>query len=198
MKLTLLIVMSFLSLNCSEKHQRNEVVFYVIKHPKKEVADTSFVPKPPPVLATYYGNINFILLDTAIIYYHRLFDNRDYYWCGTGRDFTKPPILSLTPDSLTEINITDLQSFLIKSIPDSTTRSRHYFASISYPSDTIRNRGFKIITDYFKSQNIRRYNIRNWTEEEQYVTTAKIANKTYYPDSIEWKVGFDDREKNSR
>jgi hypothetical protein len=130
-------------------------------------------------------------MDTATIYYHKLFDNRDYFWCGTGRDFTKPPRLYLTPDSLIEIKISELPGFLKKSIPDSIARSRHYFASISYPTDTIHNRAFKIIADYFKSQNIIRYNIRNWTEEEQYVITAKIENEKYYPDSVDWKIGFD-------
>ncbi len=36
-----------------------------------------------------------------------------------------------------------------------------------------------------------RYNIRNWTEEEQFVTTAKIENRKYDPNSIDWKIGFD-------
>ncbi len=174
-------------MSCATKQDIKDEVYYVVKHPKPNTKDFGDNP-PPPLPITFYGNYNFILLDTSKIFYHQV---HQYYTCGTGVDFTKPPKLFLTPDSLREIKIGDLSEFLNNSITDSVARMRHFFASISYPTDTIRNRAFKLITDFFKTKDIRLYNIRNWTEEEKYVTTAKVENKKYNPDSVDWKVGFD-------
>ena len=71
-------------------------------------------------------------------------------------------------------------------------------------TDTIKNRAYQIITDFFKSKKFIhpqysrlekdstiRYNVRNWTEEEQYVITAKINKTKYDPNKVEWNEGFD-------
>jgi hypothetical protein len=182
----LLIVTIFMT-RCVTKQEIKDEIYYVIKHPKPNTQDFGNNPLPPPLPTTFYGNYNFILLDTSKVFYHQVYQN---YTCGTGIDFTKPTKLFLTPDSLKEVKINQLPEFLNGVITDSIARTRHFFASISYPVDTIRNRAFKLITDFFKTKNIRQYNIRNWTEEEQYVTTAKVENRKYNPDSINWKVGF--------
>jgi len=187
-KILTILTFTFLLIGCSTKQNKVNEVYYVVKQPTTTTQDTGNVPPPPPPPTTYYGNFNFILIDSSTIYFH---SQHIYRFCGTGIDDTKPPRVFLTPDSLTKLNINDLPQFLATSITDSLASDRHFFASISSPTDTIRNKAFKIITDFFKSKKIMRYNIRNWTEEEQFVTTAKIENKLYNPDSVDWKVGFD-------
>lgn len=186
----ILTILTFILLlfGCSTRQDNVNDVYYVIKHPTTTKQGTRDVPPPAPPLITYYGNLNFILLDSSTIYFHIQHINR---FCGTGIDDTKPPRVFLIPDSLTKLSINDLPQFLATSISDSLASDRHFFASISSPTDTIKNRAFKIITDFFKLKKIIRYNIRNWTEEEKFVTTAKIENKKYNPDSVDWKVGFD-------
>jgi hypothetical protein len=97
----------------------------------------------------------------------------------------------MTPDSLNVIKIGRLKEFLKEMVSESIAEDRHFYASISSPTDTIRNRAFKIITDFFSEKKMRYYIIRNWTEEEQYVTEAKIENKIYDPTNVKWKVGFE-------
>ncbi len=187
-KILTILTITFLLFGCSTKQVKQDEVYYVVKHPTISTQDTGDDPPPPPPPTTYYGNFNFILLDSSTIYFH---SQHIYRFCGTGIDDTKPPKIFLVPDSLTKLSLDDLPHFLTTSINDSLATDRHFFASISSPTDTIRNRAFKTITDFFKSKKIMRYNIRNWTEEEQFVTIAKIENKKYNPDSVDWKVGFD-------
>ncbi len=173
-------------ISCSKKQNTEATVYYVIMPLKPDNQHLLDNPPPPP-LPPFYGQLNFILLDTSI-FFHNNYKQTDFSWCGTDQDFTKPPMLGLTPDSLIEIRINELQSFLTNSIPDSLDRS--FFPCISSPTDTIKNKAFKIVTDYFKAKKIRSYNIRNWTEEEKFVVDAKINGKTYNADSIDWKIGF--------
>jgi len=188
-KILTILTFSFLLFSCSTEQGDKDEVYYVVKHPKASVQQTGdSLPPPPPPPTTYYGNFNFILLDSSTIYFH---SQHIYRTCGTGIDETKPPKVFLVPDSLAKLNIADLPQFLASSINDSVAADRHFFASISSPTDTIRNKAFKIITDFLKSKKVMRYNIRNWTEEEQFVTTAKIENRKYDPNSIDWKIGFD-------
>lgn len=183
-RILIIFIFTFLIFNCSTKQVKEGEVYYVVKHPTTTTQDTVDVPPP----TTYYGGFNFILLDSSTIYFHSQHNSR---FCGTGIDDTKPPRVFLVPDSLKKISIADLPLFLATSISDSLAADRYFFASISSPTDTIRSKAFKIITDFFKSKEIMQYNIRNWTEEEQFATTAKIDNKNYNPDLIDWKIGFD-------
>lgn len=183
-----ILTMFFLLFGCTLKKANEDEIYYVIKHPITIAQDTCDVPPPKPPALTYYGNFNFILLDSSTIYFHSQHIQR---FCGTGIDDSKPPRVFLTSESLIKLDINLLPQFLTNSITDSLASGKRFFASISSPTDTIRNRAFKIISDFFKSKNIVRYNIRNWTEEERFVTTAKIENKSYNPDSVEWIIGFD-------
>jgi hypothetical protein len=109
----------------------------------------------------FYGDHNFILADSEKIYYH---DNSGYYsgMCGTGIDFTKPPQLYLTPDSLKEIKKEDLLNFL-----KTTKKHQHYtLVSISFPVDTIRNKSVFVIQDFIKNKKKTYLGIRKFTEEE--------------------------------
>jgi hypothetical protein len=125
-----------------------------------------------------------------------VFYHNNYLWhrCGTSIDWTKPPRVYLTADSLTEINIDELEKFLTENILDSMTNGDRTFASISSIKDTIRNNSFKVITDYLKSKNINSYNIRSCTEEEQFSLNSKLENKKYDPKTAIYKIGFDEDE----
>jgi hypothetical protein len=188
MRLTIILfLLTVLLFNCSTNHD-NDVVYAIVKH------DTIVKPKgtePPQLPKPFYGNYNFILLDSSKIFYHK---KNKRYSCGYGLDHTRPFHVSLAPKNLTEIKINELEVFL-KSIPDSITSDRHFYASVSSPKDTIKNRAYKIIADFFKSKNIKYYNTRNLTEEEQYVLISKLENKKYDPQSVNWIVGFGDIPK---
>jgi hypothetical protein len=183
------LTLTFLLFSCSTKQNNKREIYYVVQHPKVITKDLGNDPPPPLPPTTFYGNFNFILLDSSTIYFH---NQEKYRLCGTGINDSRPPRVFLTPDNLTKINIDDLPNFLMSSTTDSLlAKDRHFFASISSPTDTIYNRAFKIITDFFKTKKIRNYYIRNWTEEEKYVTTAKIKNIAYKPELVDWKVGFE-------
>lgn len=138
----------------------------------------------------YYGNMNFILFDSTHIYFH---DKCVFYMCGTGIDFSKPPRIYLYPDSLKEIKQKDLPVFLKR---QKLKGKFHDFQSVSVssPTDTIRNQAVFIIRNYFKNKKDVYVGIRKCTEEEYYVSQAKISGKKYKPDAVEWKIGFDHEE----
>jgi len=168
------------------------VVYFVIKHHKiikPDLSNLSEPPPPPPPPILFYLNHNFVLIDTFRIFYHK---KHIYFSCMNGIDTynQKPPFINLSPSDLTEIEIDRLPKFLT-TINDSVTSDKGYLVSISSPTDTIKNRAFEIITDFLKSRGLIHYNIRNWTEEEEYVTTAKTKNIPYDPKTVDWKIGFD-------
>ena len=148
-KILTILTFTFLLFGCSTKQVNVDKVYYVVKHPTTTPQDTGDVPPSPLPPTTYYGNFNFILLDCSTIYFH---SQHIFRFCGTGIDDKKPPRVFLVPDSLTKISIADLPHFLATSISDSLAADRHFFASISSPTDTIRSKAFKIITDFFKSK----------------------------------------------
>ncbi|MGZ4047778.1 MAG: hypothetical protein ACXVNN_00375 [Bacteroidia bacterium] len=183
-----IFISTLLFCSCTFKQDNASKIYYVIQHQKEEVVlDKDGMP-PPPLLKSFYGDYNFILLDSSTIYCH---EKNKHYSCGYGLSYTKPVLLFLTPEDLSEIKISNLEAFL-KSIPESIVSDQHFYASISSPNDTIKNKAFEIIADFFKSKNIKCYNIRNLTEEEQYVLTAKLENKKYDPNAVDWKIGFSD------
>jgi len=165
------------------------MIFFIVKHPT-EYNQNKISNSPPPPPTTFYGNFNFILLDDTTVFFH---DKHVYYSCLTNADFKKPPKLLLEPDSLKKIAIDSLPSFLEYLYLKTKNKNRTFFGSISSPTDTIRNKGFLIITNFFDTNNVRSYNVRNWTEEEKFVTISKMTNKKYYPDSITWKIGFNNQ-----
>lgn len=188
MKTLLAFISIFVIFSCSSKKDIEDKVYYIIKHPNKLLIDSSDIPSPPPPPLMYYGQHNFILPDSSRIFYH---DNHVFYSCGNGVDFSKPPRLFLAPDSLTEINIDELNTFLKNHIPDTLHNGRWISANISSRLDTIKNAAFKIITDYFKTKGLKRYGIRNWTEEENFSATAKLNKAPYNPKTADFITGFD-------
>jgi hypothetical protein len=187
-RLLVALIFSATILSCS--FEENEQLYFVIKHPKKDTATYADdnLPPPPPQIITYYSKYNFILLDNSVIYFHNKYKN---YHCYTGLDMEKPPRIDLQPKDLKKIEIEDLYSFLSKEITDNTIKSETFGITITSPTDSIKNPGFWVIKNYMKSKNIRYYNIKNWTEEEEYSLKAKLQNIPYKPENIKWKVGFD-------
>ncbi len=185
MKSILITIIIIFLFSCSTKHESKNQTYFIIKHLVKTTPNT--IESPPIPALMFYGQHNFILLDSQIFYH----DNCVVRRCGTGLDNYKPPRLFLTKDSLTEIPIKDLTTFLNKNIPDSVVNLFDITASISSPSDTIKNPAFFLIKEHFKSKNIQYYVVRNWTEEEDYVLTAILKNTPYDPTTTEFKVGFD-------
>lgn len=189
MRLTIILFITTIFLGCSKKQDKS-TVYYIIKHPDITKSDTSDMPPPPPPPALFYGQHNFILFDSARIFYH---NKHVFYTCGTGLDRSKPPHLFLTPDSLTEIMPNELPNFLTANIPSRNSNERHFAVIISSQTDTITNGAYKIITDFLKMKQINTVGARNWTEEEKYVVLSKVNNKKYNSDSVDWKIGFDSK-----
>ena len=185
MRTTVIIFIATILICSCSTDQNREVVYYIVKHPK---IDKNNEEPPIDILRPFYGNYNFVLPDNSRIFYHK---KNKHHWCGYGLDFDKPFKIELVPQDLKQIKTDDLNSFL-KSIPDSIISERHFYVSISSPVDTIRNSAFKTITDFLKSKNIKVYNVRNLTEEEKYVMTAKLEYKKYEPAKLEWTIGFGD------
>lgn len=179
----ILIFLITIGISCSDLPKDNNGVYYVIEHKTYKESDSI-----PPLIERFYGNFNFVLFDSTRLYFH---NKSVMYFCGTDIDFTKPPKLFLKTENVIKIDLDSLPIFLKTNIPDSIANDYWFSASISSPNDTIRNKGYKIITDFFKSKNVLRLNVKNWTEEEQFVVTAKVANLKYNADSIKWIIGFD-------
>lgn len=146
---------------CSTQNNNIDEIYYVIKHSTTTKQYTLEVIPPPP--KSYYGEFNFILIDSSTIYFHSKHINTI---CGTGINDSNPPRISLKPKDLKKIKIEDFRLFIMNII--SIAKNNDFFASISSPTDTIKNRGFHIIDNFFKSKNIYKYIIRNWTEEERW------------------------------
>lgn len=180
------IILLFLTLIVISCKSKNEI-YYVIKKIKNIKTENSTILYP----AFFYGQHNFIIVNSNKIYYHNKYV---FHWCGTGLDFTKPSHLYITPDSLKEIKINNLGKFLKNKLVFNNIDFNEKLVSISSSTDTIRNKGLKIIVDYLKQDKEILYNIRNWTEEEKYVSLAKFKNKKYEPKKIKWKIGFDTGE----
>lgn len=134
----------------------------------------------------FYGYYNFILIDTAKVFVHNKYQ---FFWCATGLDTSKPPLINLTPDDLREIPINELEGYL-ETIPDTIKKDFYLYTSISTSSDTIKNRGFKIISNYLNKNKISNYCIRKFTEEEHYSLYSKINKTNYDVKTIIWKQGF--------
>jgi hypothetical protein len=177
------ILVFIMVISCSNIHKNDTDIYHIIKHKKIEVNDST-----PLFISKFYGDYNFILFDSTIIYVNQ---KSVLYLCGTDLDQTKPPFLFLKPEDLIQLKTDGLKLFLKENITDSIYKNGRFSASISSPTDTIKNEGFKIITNYFKANNIFQYEIRRCTEEELYVATAKKTNTKYNKDSVEWKIGFD-------
>ncbi|MCE3228936.1 MAG: hypothetical protein K0S32_3487 [Bacteroidetes bacterium] len=171
---------------CHRKQIKKPVV-HVIKDYEAPDADSLSGKPYPHLVFTYYGTHNFILMDSATVFYH---DSCIFFSCGMGIDFTKPPRVYLAPSSFRKINLDSLPVFL-KNLPTKQVRWRDYeIVRISSPTDTIKNSAFDTIMTHIKLRKVRHYTVGKWTEEEQHALTAKLENKTYNPDSIEWKTGF--------
>jgi hypothetical protein len=163
-------------------NQRNnsDTIYYEINPPSKNKAST-FKPLPPQL---FYGEHNFILYEQSKIFYH---NEHLFHLCGTGIDYSKPPKIYLTADSLTEITIEELEQFLSQTLP----QNQHVSASISSNTSNIKNDAFPIILQYLKVNNFSIFAIRIWTEEEENAFYSKTNSTSYHPKTANFKTGFD-------
>lgn len=171
-----LLPLLVLLLACAKEQPEEERDYYVVM--------------PDSLVPANYGEHNFILLDSSI-YYFRI---KPYRWkLGCGMMDRRPMALHLRPNDLNEIKKEELLDFfkvIYTHSPRSDTLTPE-ITSMSSPIDTIRNEGIKIFARFFVGGRGGRYVLRNTTEEELFVVTAKAQNKEYYPDSVKWKVGVD-------
>jgi hypothetical protein len=162
-KITQILTVCALLLDCKSK-SKEAIIYHIIKSPQ---VTTSILP-PPPV--TYYGNYNFILLNNTDVYVHIKFDKNDF---GTGIEDLNPPKINLNSNDVIKIEQSNLKKFLESMITDSLIKEKPFF-SISSPNDTIKNRGFNIISNFLKSKHLQAYTIRTWTDEEKFAIKNKI------------------------
>lgn len=175
------ILTYFFSCSIDDKKEN----YYVIKDISKKInSKNDSITKMLPVL---YGKHNFILINNSKIYYHKY---NPRIGCGWGRDFTKPPRLYLTPDSLKEIKLKDLEKFLNKLVKEKANSGKQIII-ISSPTDTVKNKALTLITLYFESKKEYLVGVKKCTEEEEYVGYAKLKKRKYNPSEIKWKIGFD-------
>ncbi|MEO0037782.1 MAG: hypothetical protein RIQ59_993 [Bacteroidota bacterium] len=183
----LFIYVTFLC-SCSNHSEKEQ--YFVIKDLTKHHKTTS----DPQSIETpfFYGSHNFILMNNSTIFYH---DKFVWYGCGYGIDFTKPPRLYITPDSLVEIKLAGLEQFLKDKTNGNNFLSGKILGknlvTISSPTDTIRNDALPILRKFFSTKKDFLVGIRRCTEEEKYVGFAKLSNRPYNGDRINWKIGFD-------
>jgi hypothetical protein len=183
----LFIYVTFL---CSCSNHSEKEKYFVIKDLTKHHKTTS----DPQSIETpfFYGSHNFILMNNSTIFYH---DKFVWYSCGNGIDFTKPPRLYITPDSLVEIKLAGLEQFLKDKTNGNNFLSGKILGknlvTISSPTDTIRNDALPILRKFFSTKKDFLVGIRRCTEEEKYVGFAKLSNRPYNGDRINWKIGFD-------
>jgi len=175
MKKYLLLIFCLVLLSCA--HEQNPKVYHILT--EKEVDKKNGH-------GGFYGYYNFILIDTAKIFVHNKYR---FFWCATGLDTSKPSLINLSPKDLQNIPINDLKEYLEK-IPDTIKKDFYLFSSISTSSDTIKNRGFKIIVDYLNKNKVSNYCVRKFTEEEQYSLYSKLNKIDYDIKKIVWKEGF--------
>ncbi|GGK55966.1 hypothetical protein ACD591_14470 [Rufibacter glacialis] len=169
---------------CDKATQEKKVVYHVIKKPI--VDSTGSTPPPPPTL--FYGHHNFIVSSNGKTYYY--YHNMHIWPCGNGIDFSRPEFLKLRPTDLVVLIDETVGNFANNIIQDTSSIGKKVFVSISSPSDSIYNNQFEIIHNIIEQKKLRYYTIRKTTEEELAVLDAKINNKEYNSDSVDWKEGF--------
>ena len=178
----------FLALAACNTSEAEKDYLCVIKSPVIHFKDSLDFSEP-----VFYGDGNFILYDSKTILYHEINCYGDGIGCGTGMDYSKPGKLYLTPEKLIEIKYSELDQFLktkFKRIKHNT-----HIISIGSSTDTVRNPGYTILMNFKNRHKNILVSVRKWTEEEEYVATAKMKNKEYDPAKIKWKVGFADGDE---
>ncbi|WP_210465387.1 hypothetical protein [Rufibacter roseolus] len=169
---------------CGKAIKEEKVVYHIIKKPI--VDSTGSTPPPPPVL--FYGHHNFIISNAGKTYYHG--HNMQLWACGNGVDFSKPEFIGLKPTDLIVLADETIEDFVHETVQDTSSIGKKVFVSISSPTDSIYNEHFETIHKVIKQKKLRYYTIRRTTEEELAVLEAKMNNRNYNSDSVNWKEGF--------
>jgi hypothetical protein len=180
----LFLLLTSLLFSCTEPvEEKKPELLYVITHGEPPGYDS--MPSPPPM--SWYGHHNFVLGDSGRIFHH---SRQDPGQCFYGDGQNKPPRIHMLPGHFKEIKFESLKVFLMRNVLDTTEEGDTVFATISYRTDTITNPGYTVIKNHFRNTGIKNYLVRNWTEEEKFTLTAGLNKKTYYTDSVEFKIGF--------
>ena len=174
----------FLCLAACNTDEAEKNYLYVIKSPLVYSKD-SIVSNE----LAFYGQNNFILYDSKTILYH---NKCVFHWCGTGIDYTKPDRLFMTPGDFIKLKPSELKHFLETKFNWKNKHGHMSLMSISSSTDTIWNPAYSILIDFKKRHENMLVSVRKWTEEEEYVATAKMKKHPYESHKIKWKKGFSD------
>ena len=127
---------------------------------------------------SWYAPYNIILLDSiSDIYFHRVPRSPNFEGVGPHFYNLRPRNFEKT-DDLIQIKEIVLAHMLLE-------RSRRWIYLI-YNQDTIRDRRYFILKDFFKNHDIL-VSTRRPTEEENAILNAIMSGQKYKPHLIEWK-----------
>ena len=166
-------------------------VLSIVRHPEKHAPTIDENGHQFIEAGSYYGDVNFILLNRDTILYHNRSQPRI---CGTGLIPWKPACLNLAKEDVHIVPqdrvVNYVDSAIRQSFPQWTRRDWGR-GSIASPVDSIRDPSFTLIRDAFKRLGVHTYAVRNLTEEERYVVDAIRSGKDYRFGDRPFEVGFD-------
>lgn len=183
MKKILIYILCIVFSNCSNDKDENS--YYIISQPA--------LPKnraPSPFI--YYGEYNFIFLDSSIFQY-KLERGRYIDYCGTDIPPGQLKKINLDPNELKLLN----KSSALQKLQE--VANLNTFVSFSSLTDTIRNPLLKQAIHIFEEKRAYKYVIRLSTEEEISAVNSKITvenskfsvtnvNKEIVPAQFEFQV----------
>ena len=182
----LLIVLSLsILLSCNTNNVKNEEEdFFVIEYSDFSNIDTNKV-----VMVEYYLDYNIILFDSiSDIYYYKT-----RWLCLTGMGFNGnlPYFRFLQPDDFEKDDDLDkIKEFVFAGMLSDSTKTSRNWVGLIYNQDTIRDKRYFELKQFFMDNNIN-VATRKTTEEEDVILKSIMSGKKYEPHLIEWKNTFD-------
>lgn len=174
-----------LFLQSCENKPKNDY-FFVIGDFRKEIEKTK--DSSVSILPVFYETHNFIFYNDTTIYYH-YYDR--FNWCGTGIDGSKPPHLYIVPESLKQVPIEQLFSFIKETTKIKEQHRDLTIVTVSTRNDTIRNLLIPFMIELYNKVPNFGVSVRRCTEEEEVVAKAKFTKTPFDPNNYKWKNGFD-------
>lgn len=141
------------------------------------------------VYPAYYGNFNFIIIDSNTFYF---FEYHKHIDCDFGFNAYRPPRLYLLPDSLIIVQRKELLEFFRKNINHQLEKNNSSLIALSSNFDSIESNYQKLFLKIVKKYDNVLLTIRKCTEEETAVAESKLKGTKYQPETIKWKYGFGD------
>jgi len=151
---------------------------YIIKYGNPADRDTN-----EEVHVQYYAGYNIILFDSIPdIFYHRIRSWPHHHWYGDAYGFV-PDFFFLRPLYFEkDTNLDKIKEVVLAEVLERA----HPWVYLIYNQDTIRDKRFFALKDFFESNNIH-VSVRKPTEEENYILISILSGKEYEPHLIEWK-----------